>query len=461
MPTITTEELLGQTQTKRTISTEELLGNTTTTQVPLGKQIAQSFAPSNLRNLGVGMVRGIAEPVIKNVIGRPMIAAESMATGNEPVGFDYPFPGFLGGNIPVTPIKSIPQAIGAAGQTSALALSPGLGGAMYGAGQAMEEQASIPDIIKRGLITGVLGKAVGTASGEPLLKGRVGQAITSKLQRGAEKSYTKALGATTKGEKALAERVVPELAKRKPFVFTRGGLQRVAERKLPLAGEALEKGYGQLGETAKIGVSPILDKISQKQNSLLVNGVLPPENQALNNHLNKIAGSIIDIAKTEEAPLMALRGYRQVLDNALTSGKKVFPTVTGNTRAEAQRLSSNIIRNEIAKQHPSIGRLNAEFSFWKNMDNLLETTVPKQKSILSRVGGVIGTTGEFTGHPGFGLFIRNLSGLVNNNVAWNSFLGSMKSRLAQQLSKGDINAANFTVKEGLKALQRRPNVQSR
>lgn len=279
--------------------------------------------------------------------------------------------------------------------------------------------------------------------------------LVGGLREGATKSYGKVLGAVTKGEKEAAGKLVPELTKRKPFVWTRGGLKNAAERKTVLANENLEAAYQALGENVKLEINPILDKISSAQNQLKVAGVLPPENARLNSSLDNIAGTIIEISKTDKTPLQAVRQYRQILDKAVKFGKKSYPTEMKNIKMEAQRRVANIIRNEIASQHPSVGRANAEFNFWQNLGDLLETTSARGKGFLSKVSVGVGTIAK---DPVSGMFIRNLGSLFSDNVAWNSLSGKMKSTLADSLARniktGNMKGANKIILNTQKLIEK-------
>lgn len=321
-----------------------------------------------------------------------------------------------------------------------------------GAGGALKQLGKAGNIGKLSTTGNLLSKtgrivdpfrAAGSIVEQPL------KAVSSKFAEGAKASYTKALGATSQTEKALAAKVAPELAKRKPFVFTRTGLERATEKRLTRAGEALEKGYNALGEDAKVAVNPILENIAKKQDSLKINGVIPDESKIFHSKLNEVADSIINIAKTDDVPLKTIRTYRQLLDETVMSGKKIFPTALGNAKREAQRIAANAIRGEIAKQYPSIERLNAEFAFQKKLSNILETTVPKTKSPLSQVGGVVG---QISGMQATGVTIGNLGKLFSDNVAWNTLSGSTKARIAELLIKGDMKNANSVILNALKGL---------
>ena len=413
-------------------------------EVETEEPIVKQSIPQQLGQSFGNIAKGIINPPYR-IAAHGLQGLESLVRGGQATPYQNP----LTGDVvqPYTSQTKISEPIGLGLQGAALLLSPGVGGAMFGAGGAMEQGGNAGQVGLQALLGGALGKGVGLASGEPLLTGKLGQLVGRKLQTGAEKSYQKVLGATTKPEKILAGKVAPELTKRKPFVWTRQGLKNVAEKKTILANESLEEGYKSLGAEAKVAVGPILDNISANQNKLLINGILPPENKALNTQLDKIGQTIIDIAKTDKAPLSAIRQYRQTLDKSIADSKKGFSTVSSNAKREAQRISGNVIRKELAKQQPSLARLNSEFSFWKSMNDLLETTAPKEKTLISHIGGAVGNV---SGNPAFGLFMRNLGSLVSDNVAWNSFSGSMKVRLANQLTKGNLKAANFTVLKGLR-----------
>lgn len=146
----------------------------------IGKQLLQSF-----KQFPVSAARGMVEPIIKNIIARPMMGIESMISKQPPVAFNYPFPGFLGGDIHTEPIKTIPQAIGAAAQTASLALPGGFArsGAMYAGGGALEEQKKPSQVIADTALGAVLGKVAGvTMAGEPLLAGKTGQIVKGVIE---------------------------------------------------------------------------------------------------------------------------------------------------------------------------------------------------------------------------------------------------------------------------------------
>lgn len=138
--------------------------------------------------------RGIIEPLLKNLLLRPLQGAESLISGQPPVEFNYPFPKIMGGDINVKPVRTVPQALGATAQTAALAIPgmPTLAGILYGAGGAMDERKSGGQIAKEALMGGTIGKVAGmTLGGQPLLTGRTGK-VVGNIAKGATEFPSKA-----------------------------------------------------------------------------------------------------------------------------------------------------------------------------------------------------------------------------------------------------------------------------
>ena len=406
-------------------------------------QLRQSF-----QETGKGLVGGIVNPLYRTS-AHTLQGIEGLLRGGRMTTYRNPITGDI-----VEPVKSIPQAIGNALQTSATVLSPGMGagfgtlGAMYGAGQAMEEEKSPIEIIKGMGLGGLLGKGFGLMTGEPILTGRLNKFARDRLARSAIASYRKTLGPTTKFEKSISQRVLPRLVEEKPFVFTRKGLLTSAERKQNVAGEMLDDAYANLSPSEKIPIRGILDDVAKAQEALKVNGVLIEQNQTEHAILETLKSNLRSIAGRGKVDPISLREYRQQLDSFIAARKKGFALSDADSSAlNARRIMANSIRKQLAERYPDIAKLNAEFSYQNNLVTLLESTVQKQKNILGDVGGIVG---EVAGNRTTGIFIRNLGSLFNDNIAWNSLMGSMKSRLASNLAKGNIEAANYSLISAMK-----------
>lgn len=266
----------------------------------------------------------------------------------------------------------------------------------------------------------------------------------------SEKSYLKALGPTTIAEKKLAEKVVPELTKRKEFGITRGSLLNKAEENVEKSGEALEKGYEDLPKDSKVSILPAIKTIKDRQEGLKINGVLPDVSKQEWVQLDRVKSDLINVARAREVSPQTLREFRQVLDQSIVGSKKGFVmTGRGGGKLNAQRSMANSLRRVLADKYPDIAKLNKEYSFWSNMNELLSTTAFKEKSPLSSVHAFGAEKVADAAHPYIGIFV-NLQKLFSDNVAWNTFSGSMKSRLADLLAKGENVKANSMILDTLK-----------
>lgn len=267
----------------------------------------------------------------------------------------------------------------------------------------------------------------------------IGKKLIPGLMKGSEVSYTQALGATTQKEKELAQRVVPQLVQRKPIFRTRGNLLETADKNVEKYGINIDKEFSNIPKETRINLEPIFKNINDAQESLKINGEIPQINQARFTQLEKTKLDFINTMKSIEPSPTFVREYRQALDGAIEESKQGFKmTGRGGAKLKAQRIMANSIRNELAQKFPNIAKLNKEYNLWANLQDLLESTVPKTKSPLSAMHAF----GAFhQGNPWIGMFV-NLGKLVSDNVLWNSVAGSAKSKLADMIAKGEFNNAN-------------------
>ncbi len=101
-----------------------------------------------------------------------------------------------------------------------------------------------------------------------------GSAVAPLLKNSAKRSMSQALGATTKENKQLSEKVVPELLDRKTVAVTREGLFNKASTKADKAGAALEKGYESLPKNATTDWKQLFENLQKAKDEVTVNGVV-------------------------------------------------------------------------------------------------------------------------------------------------------------------------------------------
>jgi len=176
---------------------------------------------STLSKIGHGALN-VLNTIEKPFIGAAAIPVQALAkvTG-QPDPYAQGFPGIAGSNVPVTPLKVEPK-LGDIAQIASYAL-PGEGvlgaigaGALQGAGSAMSEQKSLPEVATQGALGAAIGG--GTAGvaklGGGLLKsagGLMSGDAEQKAIQGIKDAYGSALNLSA-GERAFENRSGKDIA---------------------------------------------------------------------------------------------------------------------------------------------------------------------------------------------------------------------------------------------------------
>lgn len=283
----------------------------------------------------------------------------------------------------------------------------------------------------------------------------LGSAFSPFLKNSATRSYSQALGATTRENKAISDKVVPELLERKTVAMTRNTLMNKAAARADLADDALEAGYAKLPQNASTSWRPVLEKLSKAKEDVTVNGVVMDVGRfrsldALEKDLLNVIGGGVKEAKTPIVSVETARKVRQILDRSISQKGKVFGLTGKETDALAvQKLAANSIRSELAKEYPSIDKLNKEFSFWNNVRNVVGDTIQRTKSQTSLAGELATDTGAVVGAAiggtvgtavGAGMIGKVLNATVKS-TAWRTTSAVTKMQLANFLASGDIAKA--------------------
>lgn len=279
-----------------------------------------------------------------------------------------------------------------------------------------------------------------------------GSMFSKVLQGSAEKSMTKALAPTGKVDKAITEKVVPGLVKRKVVSLTRGGLYEKAAQNADKADEALTQAYSALPEGTQSNWKPVLQELQNQKENTMVNGVVMDSGKY--NALHKVQSDLLQVigGKTGETAVSvnSARKARQILD------KMVKNRTFGVTGAESDALmaskeAANAIRSQLAKEHPEIGIINKEFNFWKNVQDVVGHTIQRTKGQGSLTGEMATEAGAIAG----GTMNKGLSGIIEGGIigrtlksalqstAWRTASAATKSKLADFLANGEIAKATI------------------
>lgn len=266
--------------------------------------------------------------------------------------------------------------------------------------------------------------------------------LSGKLKTKAVKQFTEALAPTTKRTKAAAEKVVPELLERE----VRGGLPTIQQR----AQAGILKSKDEIEDVVetiaknKVETRPILQRINDYKSKFIVDGVVvePTAIKAADD----IERAILELGdKVEAGSLISLR---RIWDKTLAArkGAAAFTDDLTSFRLEARREATNAIRKELATESPALAKVNAEFHFWKNVDEVVEETLkrkaPQSGKLRERIGAgtgaVVGVKGGVIGSL-VGTFLGSKLTQVFNSAAWKTTSAVFKNNLADDLVNGRIN----------------------
>ena len=266
------------------------------------------------------------------------------------------------------------------------------------------------------------------------------------LKRSAEESVQKALYATTKHLKGKAEKLAPEILKRpfgETFSPTRKGLQVKAEMGVAKAGEEIEA-LGTL--KGKSSIRPVLDALEKEKGEFIVDGVV----------LNKGAiESIEDLQRTlaqfgDDIDDEALRTVRRIYDTEIAKRKKDF-RISGEEAdaTDFKKIAANRMRGILAEAHPDVARINKEYSFWSDLEEVISETNKRmvgQQGFITTLATIAGAGAGLAGTGGASavavkaLTLRYLSQAFRS-TGWRLIDARVKNALSNVLSKGNFRGA--------------------
>jgi hypothetical protein len=360
--------------------------------------------------------------------------------------------GFLGGQIGMTlalPEKRITGAIDMAVKAKNLGKLAPLASAGAKAGTRAAVGAGVAKV------QGASDKQAATVGGVAGGLSVVGSAFSPLLKSSAEKSYSKALGATTKENKQISDKVVPELINRKTLAVTREGLFNKAATKADRAGEALEAGYTKLPKNAQTEWKPVFENIKKAKDAVTVNGTVLDVGRyraldAIEKDLLNVVGGGAKEAKDAVVSVETARKVRQILDKAVSQKSKIFGLTGKETdKLAVQKLAANSIREELAKEYPNIDKLNKEFSFWSNVQGVVGDTIRRTKgqtplglTLAEDTGAMVGAVrGGTIGNVVADAFLVRLIKQATTSTAWRTTSAVTKHQLSNFLATGDVAKA--------------------
>ena len=291
-------------------------------------------------------------------------------------------------------------------------------------------------------------------------------AVAQALQTSAEKSASQALGATTKRNKELTDKVVPELLNKKVMYGSREGLASKAAKEAAKSADDLTTAYEALPADAQVNATPIIKNLENAKQALMIKGTQVVPDAALPTYkaITDMQLELLSFAKgagvesvTGEVlaePTISVesaRSFRQLLDTITQkTGKSFALTGTETAKLFAQKSMANSIRDELAQEYPSIAKVNAEFNFWKNVETVVNSTIQRTKGQAVPLGEKIAEgAGAVTGAVSGGGLPTTIGGAaayrtfvkVVTSPAFRQASAILKNDLANALAAGNAQRA--------------------
>lgn len=199
----------------------------------------------------------------------------------------------------------------------------------------------------------------------------------------------------------------------------------------------------------------LLDSIGKLRNSLNIFGETDPAFAARAAGLDTVERMVKNAPSDVLSPNDA-RELKQHLDIVPGAKGKYSGIPTGITEGDvwARNKLANKIRNELYKNHPDLARLNQEYTFWRNVHDVISATALRQtgqRPLSGMIPAVLGGLGfEIGGARGGGEGV--MMGLLYravNSPAWRTTSAVVKNRLANAIAAGDVrNVASMAGKIG-------------
>jgi hypothetical protein len=369
--------------------------------------------------------------------------------------------------VPMSKVSTAAQALPAAGRIAAeSAAAGGIAGVQSGGDPTAMATAAGTQ--------GVLG-----AAGEALSRTGAAKAAAEMLKDSAAGQYAQALlrGGGKQGNKLKAEdKLVPELIDRGVKAWTLKGLGKKAEANVQAYGQAIDDAWRALPEGESVPVDDVLSsfgKLAESKHMLddATGQMLPmgPEAergisniQALHRTISKFAEpvKIWDVENGVEKtmnviPAVKMRKLRQYFDEVTKeAGGFEGKNLSDKSVAAAHKMAADGIREELAKFYPDIAKINKEFSFWKDLSQVVDDTIVRKTGHGPGLGatvmkGAAAAGGMASGGVGGAVVGAQTMGTLQramNSTAWRTVSAVQKDRLANAIAKGNRGEAERLIR---------------
>jgi hypothetical protein len=373
--------------------------------------------------------------------------------------------------------KVAPSIAGAVGNTAARIIPrAGVEAAAGGAMSALQGGSAAAGAALGGAVP-VLGSALSKLAPE----------AAARLKAAAAEGVEKALGPTKEYFKALTTKITPEILKR-GVRGSRESIKALSEEMVNVLGPQIDDAIQKFGDR-RAGLQPVMDAIevakdayrttrqvtaaeiaANPQLAEKVRGFVSPgifeadvvfEPRAVEQlgKLQKTLAELGDSARVDQ--LVAIRRtwdevVAQAGGFAHRAAGAIGKPLADISEAEAKRVATSAIRSVLDDAAPELSKINKEFSFWKNLDDIvgqtLQRTAPQSKGLAQSVaegagaaaGALSGAGGGILGSIGAATVGKKLGGMLNSvfqSPRWKLASAQMKDSLAEAITSGNVSRA--------------------
>jgi len=313
-----------------------------------------------------------------------------------------------------------------------------------------------------GAVGGAVAPAIGTAV----------EALPTRLKEEATKKVVQALGPTKERFKAIAERLAPQILMR-GLGGSRQALQTKAASMLETVGDQLDTALQQHGAEA-VSTQPIVDVLETAKDAFRTTVqrggqttmvVYEPRAVQQLSGLQKILTDLGPDARVDQ--LVAVRrAWDKVVDQAggfaHRAGGAIGIPLKEQTEAWAKREATSAIRDQLNQAVPELGAINKEWSFWKNLDDVLGQTLKRTQphgvgigQMMAEgagqvVGGALGATQGVATGVGSAFAVGKLAAMarqVFTSPRWQFVDAKLRNQLADAIVNNNVdNVASALVR---------------
>lgn len=349
--------------------------------------------------------------------------------------------------------------------------------AMQGGNAEETAQAGLVSGVARPLL-GLLGRGAVNVLGKAGDKGKAfTEFLAERMKESALHGYKEVLKPTTLENKAITQRIAPEMIDRGITALSRERMLGNATANVERFGTQIDSAIEALPQEARIRTRPLLDAMAAEKKGFQT-GERTVTRQAPVGHgadgsLNLDAnGAPAMRTVTETVPVYAdpkpvkiidglakivadhgdemtpdqVIKLRRIYDKQIAQAKGFAgKTLREGSEIDAKKELTSAIRAELGKQFPDLDKLNKEFSFWKNVEHVVGATVERTASQSPPLGETVMKAGVVSGALAGGSSAvapaAVLGGLyrATNTTAWRTHSAVFKTKVADALAKGNFD----------------------